>query len=50
MNIMIDNARKIKEWLEHIDFDHEHPGYANDIYKKLDEIIEEAEKLEESKK
>lgn len=32
-NIIEDNAKTIKEWLKHLDFDHEHPGYAKDTYK-----------------
>ncbi len=38
-NIIEKNAETIKYWLKHIDFDTEHPGYAKDIYNKLDEII-----------
>lgn len=44
MSIIEDNAKTIKEWLEHLDFEHEHPGYGKDVYKKLDEIITEAQK------
>ena len=44
MGIIEDNAKTIKEWLEHLDFEHEHPGYGKDVYKKLDEIIVEAQK------
>lgn len=40
-NIIEDNAKTIKKWLKHLDFEHEHPGYGKDVYKKLDEIIYE---------
>ena len=41
MSIIENNAKTIKEWLEHLDFEHEHPGYGKAVYKKLDEIIYE---------
>lgn len=44
MGIIEENAKAIKKWLEHLDFEHEHPGYGKDVYKKLDEIIVEAQK------
>lgn len=47
MGIIEENAKTIKEWLEHLDFEHEHPGYGKDVYKKLDEIIMEAQKTKE---
>ena len=45
MEIIEKNAKVIKEWLEHVGFEYEHPGYGKDVYKKLDEIIEEVQKL-----
>ena len=47
MGIIEENAKTIKKWLEHLDFEHEHPGYGKDVYKKLDEIITEAQKTKE---
>lgn len=47
MSIIEENAKTIKDWLEHLDFEHEHPGYGKDVYKKLDEIITEAQKIKE---
>lgn len=47
MGIIEENAKTIKEWLEHLDFEYEHPGYGKDVYKKLDEIITEAQKTKE---
>lgn len=47
MNIIEENAKTIKDWLKHLDFEHEHPGYGKDVYKKLDEIITEAQKIKE---
>lgn len=44
MSIIEENAKTIKDWLKHLDFEHEHPGYGKDVYKKLDEIITEAQK------
>ena len=44
-NIIEDNAKTIKKWLKHLDFEHEHPGYGKDAYRKLDEIIVEAQKI-----
>ena len=44
-NIIEDNAKTIKKWLEHVNFECEHPGYGKDIYRKLDEIIVEAHKI-----
>ena len=44
MSIIEENAKTIKDWLKHLDFEHEHPGYGKDVYKKLDEIIAEAQK------
>lgn len=41
MNKIDENAKTIKKWLKHLGFEHEHPGYGEDIYKKLDEIIYE---------
>lgn len=41
MDIIEENAKTIKKWLEHLGFEHEHPGFGKDVYKKLDEIIEE---------
>lgn len=41
MNKIDENAKTIKKWLKHLDFEHEHLGYGEDIYKKLDEIIYE---------
>lgn len=43
------NAETIKNWLKHINFDAEHPGYANDIYDKLDQIVKESNKFNETK-
>lgn len=47
MSIIEENAKTIKDWLKHLDFKHEHPGYGKDVYKKLDEIIAEAQKIKE---
>ena len=47
MSIIEENAKIIKDWLKHLDFEHEHPGYGKDVYKKLDEIITEAQKIKE---
>ena len=47
MSIIEENAKTIKDWLKHLDFEHEHPGYSKDVYKKLDEIIAEAQKIKE---
>lgn len=47
MSIIEENAKTIKGWLKHLDFEHEHPGYGKDVYKKLDEIITEAQKIKE---
>jgi hypothetical protein len=47
MNIIEENAKTIKDWLKHLDFEHEHPDYGKDVYKKLDEIITEAQKIKE---
>lgn len=47
MSIIEENAKTIKDWLKHLDFEHEHPGYSKDVYKKLDEIITEAQKIKE---
>ena len=47
MSIIEENAKTIKDWLKHLDFEHEHPGYGKDFYKKLDEIITEAQKIKE---
>ena len=47
MSIIEENAKTIKDWLKHLDFEHEHPGYGIDVYKKLDEIITEAQKIKE---
>jgi hypothetical protein len=47
MSIIEENAKTIKKWLKHLDFEHEHPGYGEDVYKKLDEIIAEAQKIKE---
>ena len=47
MSIIEENAKTIKDWLNHLDFEHEHPGYGKDVYKKLDEIIAEAQKIKE---
>lgn len=47
MSIIEENAKTIKDWLKHLDFEHEHPGYGKDVYKKLDEIITEAQKIKE---
>lgn len=44
ISIIEENAKTIKDWLKHLDFEHEHPGYGKDVYKKLDEIITEAQK------
>lgn len=38
------NAICIKNWLEHLNFADEHPAYAGDTYRKLDEIIRESRK------
>ena len=46
--IIEENAKIIKDWLKHLDFEHEHPGYGKDVYKKLDEIITEAQKIKEN--
>lgn len=46
-SIIEENAKTIKDWLKHLDFEHEHPGYGKDVYKKLDEIITEAQKIKE---
>ena len=48
MSIIEENAKTIKKWLKHLDFEHEHPGYGEDVYKKLDEIISEAQKIKEN--
>ena len=45
MSIIEENAKTIKDWLKHLDFEHEHPGYGKDVYKKLDEIIAETQKI-----
>ena len=45
MSIIEENAKTIKDWLKHLDFEHEHPGYGKDVYRKLDEIITEAQKI-----
>lgn len=47
MSIIEENAKTIKDWLKHLDLEHEHPGYGKDVYKKLDEIITEAQKIKE---
>lgn len=47
MSIIEENAKTIKDLLKHLDFEHEHPGYGKDVYKKLDEIITEAQKIKE---
>lgn len=47
MSIIEENAKTIKDWLKHLDFEHEHPCYGKDVYKKLDEIITEAQKIKE---
>lgn len=47
MSIIEENAKTIKDWLKHLDFEHEHPGYGKDVYKKLDEIIAEVQKIKE---
>lgn len=47
MSIIEENAKTIKDWLKHLDFEHEHPGYGKDVYKKLDKIITEAQKIKE---
>lgn len=47
MSIIEENAKTIKDWLKHLDFEHEHPGYGKDVYKKLDEIITEAQRIKE---
>ena len=47
MSIIEENAKTIKDWLKHLDFEHEHPGYGKDVYRKLDEIITEAQKIKE---
>lgn len=47
MSIIEENAKTIKDWLKHLDFEHEHPGYGKDVYKKLDEIIAETQKIKE---
>lgn len=47
MSIIEENAKTIKDWLKHLDFEHEHPGYGKDVYKKLDKIIAEAQKIKE---
>ena len=47
MSIIEENAKTIKDWLKHLGFEHEHPGYGKDVYKKLDEIITEAQKIKE---
>ena len=47
MSIIEENAKTIKDWLKHLDFEHEHPGYGKDVYKKLDEIITEAQKIKD---
>lgn len=28
MSIIEENAKTIKDWLKHLDFEHEHPGYS----------------------
>lgn len=48
-NSIEKNAETIKHWLKHINFDAEHPGYANDIYDKLDQIVKESNKFNEVK-
>mgnify|MGYP006864515746 FL=1 len=48
MSIIEENAKTIKDWLKHLDFEHEHPGYGKDVYKKLNEIITEAQKIKEN--
>lgn len=47
MSVIEENAKTIKDWLKHLDFEHEHHGYGKDVYKKLDEIIAEAQKIKE---
>lgn len=47
MSIIEENAKTIKDWLKHLDFEHEHPCYGKDVYKKLDEIITEAQRIKE---
>lgn len=48
MSIIEENAKTIKKLLKHLDFEHEHPGYGEDVYKKLDEIIAEEQKIKEN--
>ena len=38
---------KIKEYLDYISFKHKHPEYANDLYKLLDDIQNEYNKMQE---
>ena len=47
MSNIEENAKTIKDWLKHLGFEYEHPGYGKDVYKKLDEIITEAQKIKE---
>lgn len=49
MSKIEENAKIIKKWLKHLDFEHEHPGYGQDVYRKLDEIIYEEEQKENYK-
>lgn len=48
MNKILKNAKTLKKWLEHLDFEYEHPGYGKDTYKLLDEIIRESAKIEKN--
>lgn len=41
MNVVEDKVARIKKWLDHIGFEYEHPGYAKDLYKELDDIQNE---------
>lgn len=47
MNVIEKRVARIKYWLDHIDFEHEHPGYAKDLYEELDNIQDEYNDLQE---
>lgn len=48
MNIVEEKITRIKKWLDHIDFEYEHPGYAKDLYKELDNIQNEYNNLQKN--
>lgn len=40
MSIIEENAKTIKDWLKHLDFEHEHPGYGKDVYKNQTKLLQ----------